>query len=342
MAELDLLFRITGAVILLMMGLLVLRDAKRTRDKLIFLLFVVGFAAYIVGNAEERGFIVPAELALPRAVLSGNVAFVYWWFCRSLFEDDFRLGRLEWGVATVWAGVFSANVLWSGAPFNLSWILTGLGLMLVAHVSWLLLTERGGDLVPGRRNARLFFAGVSSVLFLLDLVIDISFGFFWKPLWFTVWQNAGLMVTSFVMAFWVLTVRGGTFSSGAALPKHGPLPAHADETQKLRHRLLRFMEEEKPYLNPALKFDAFAKQFGGGQNRLRALINQELGYRHFRNFLNAWRVEEAKQMLTDPARANDKIIAIAFDAGFASLASFNRAFQVHQGQSPSAYRAEEA
>ena len=107
----------------------------------------------------------------------------------------------------------------------------------------------------------------------------------------------------------------------------------------MRERVLKFMEEEKPYLDPSLKFENFAKQLGVGRVRLRNLINQSLGYRHFRNFLNAWRVKEAKRLLTDPARAGDKIIAIAFDAGFASLASFNRAFLAHQNQSPSAYRA---
>jgi len=43
--------------------------------------------------------------------------------------------------------------------------------------------------------------------------------------------------------------------------------------------------------------------------------------------------------LADPARAGDKLIAIALDSGFSSLASFNRAFQTVEGRPPSAFRA---
>jgi len=336
MQELDLLFRIVGAVIFLMTGLFVLRDASRLQDKILFFLFVLGLAAYIIGNAADRGFIVPNALVLPRAVVSGNFAFVYWWFSRSLFEDDFRLGRFEVSVAAAWASVFLARLFWSDAPINLSWISTGFGLVLVAHVSWLLLTERSGDLVPRRRNARLVFAAIPSAFFLLDLIIDILFGFNWKPLWFTVWQNGAIMLVALAMVLWLLRVEGTMFAE-QALP--GAAPEPQSKNDKLRARLLRVMEDEKPYLDPSLTFDAFARQLSVGQIRLRALINQELGYRHFRNFLNAWRVNAAKDMLTDPARAGDKIIAIAFDAGFASLASFNRAFLVHQNESPSSYRA---
>lgn len=71
---------------------------------------------------------------------------------------------------------------------------------------------------------------------------------------------------------------------------------------------------------------------------MRRLINHELGYDHFRTFLNAHRLAEARCLLADPARQADKVIAIAMDSGFASLSSFNRVFQAAEGMSPSAYR----
>ena len=337
MLELDLLFRVAGAVIFLLTGLLVLRRTGGRVSGIVFGLFVLGITAYLIGNAQDPGFIVPKPLAPVRAILSGNVAFIYWWFCRSLFEDSFRLGRLEWGVAGVWVNVFLANMFWAGAPLNLSWILVGLGLILVGHVSWLLVSDRSGDLVAQRRSARLVFSAMPSAFFLLDLTIDIAFGFSWKPVEFTVWQNGALMLTSAVMAFWLLDADEVMFGQ-ASVSGYVVVSKQSSAAQKLREQVLRFMEEDKPFLDPTLKFESFARQLGVGQIRLRSLINQELGYRHFRNFLNAWRVEEAKKMLVDPARSEDKIIAIAFDAGFASLASFNRAFLAHQGQTPSVYR----
>jgi len=339
MQELDLLFRISGAVILLMTSLLILRDVGQRKQGVLLFLFVLGVVAYLVGNAADRGFIVPHQLEPFRQILSGNVAFVYWWFSRSLFEDDFALGPLEWSVAAVWVSLFVLNVSWAGAPINLSWVSTGIGLSLVIHVSWLLVTERGDDLVPERRNVRLLFAAIPSVLFGLDLFIDIMFGFAWKPLWFTVWQNAVLLIVCVSLALWLLRVDAAMFAR-LPKPKESAPSGRTSEDPKLRDRLLRLMEEEKPYLDPALNFAAFAKQLGIGQVTLRTMINKELGYRHFRNFLNEWRIEAAKRMLADPARVDDKIVSIAFEAGFASLASFNRVFLVQQNQPPSAYRAE--
>ena len=55
--------------------------------------------------------------------------------------------------------------------------------------------------------------------------------------------------------------------------------------------------------------------------------------------MNGYRVAEARRILSDPARRRDKLIAVAFASGFASLPSFNRVFRDAQGEAPSAFRA---
>jgi AraC-like DNA-binding protein len=73
------------------------------------------------------------------------------------------------------------------------------------------------------------------------------------------------------------------------------------------------------------------------ERTVRTLINHELGYDHFRTFLNHYRVAEARRLLSDRNR-DDKLITVALDSGFASLASFNRAFRAIEGRTPSDYR----
>ena len=68
------------------------------------------------------------------------------------------------------------------------------------------------------------------------------------------------------------------------------------------------------------------------------MINQRLGYRNFAAFLNRYRIEEAKAALADPGQAEVPILTIAMDAGFQSLAPFNRAFKAETGLTPTAYR----
>ena len=61
-------------------------------------------------------------------------------------------------------------------------------------------------------------------------------------------------------------------------------------------------------------------------------------FHHFRTFLNAHRVEEARCRLVDPSQDGEQMIAIAADSGFASLASFNRVFREVEGRTPTEYR----
>jgi len=59
----------------------------------------------------------------------------------------------------------------------------------------------------------------------------------------------------------------------------------------------------------------------------------------FTDYVLAQRLVRAHRMLTDPRRAGEKISSIAFDAGFADVSYFNRAFRQHYGNTPSGIRA---
>jgi AraC-like DNA-binding protein len=59
----------------------------------------------------------------------------------------------------------------------------------------------------------------------------------------------------------------------------------------------------------------------------------------FTDYVLSLRLARAHRMLTDPRRASEKISSIAFDAGFADVSYFNRAFRQHYGDTPSSVRA---
>jgi AraC-like DNA-binding protein len=66
------------------------------------------------------------------------------------------------------------------------------------------------------------------------------------------------------------------------------------------------------------------------------LINEEFLV-NFYDFVNKYRVEEAKRLLLDNNR-NYKIIAIAYEVGFNSKATFNRVFKKFTGLTPSDFK----
>jgi AraC-like DNA-binding protein len=100
-------------------------------------------------------------------------------------------------------------------------------------------------------------------------------------------------------------------------------------------RLTRAMSDEHAYRTEGLSLAALAQRLGLGEAALRALINQELGYRNFNDFLHHYRLREAAERLV----AEDlPVLSIALECGYGSIGPFNRAFRQRWGMTPSEYR----
>jgi AraC-like DNA-binding protein len=104
-----------------------------------------------------------------------------------------------------------------------------------------------------------------------------------------------------------------------------------------RDRLLEMMVRDRPYLDPELTLPKLAQALGIPAAHLSQLLNDGLD-RNFYEFVNGYRVEEARRHLADPKAAGDKLIAVALESGFNSLATFNRVFKSIAGCTPSEYR----
>jgi AraC-like DNA-binding protein len=97
------------------------------------------------------------------------------------------------------------------------------------------------------------------------------------------------------------------------------------------------MKADKPYLDPQLTIDELAGSINSSRHHLSQAMNEQLD-QTFYDYINQYRVAEAKTLLADPARASHKIAAIAFDAGFNSISTFNDVFKKIAGQTPTQYR----
>jgi AraC-like DNA-binding protein len=102
-------------------------------------------------------------------------------------------------------------------------------------------------------------------------------------------------------------------------------------------RLLELMEREKPFLDPEIALPKLAQTLEIPTAHLSQVINDLLG-RNFYEFINHYRVEEAKRRLAMPDGGREKLITVALDCGFNSVATFNRVFKELAGRTPSEYR----
>lgn len=115
------------------------------------------------------------------------------------------------------------------------------------------------------------------------------------------------------------------------------LPIPEAQLSGLRQRLTDCFAKEKMHLQEDLKLSDVAGRLGVPVHQLSDVLNGELGATFF-DYVNGFRIEEAKRMLADPAFGESKILAVAFDAGFGNKATFFRVFKKFTGMTPTEYR----
>jgi adenylate cyclase len=98
-------------------------------------------------------------------------------------------------------------------------------------------------------------------------------------------------------------------------------------------RLLKHIDEHKPYLNPDLTLRLLAEQVNIHPNQLSWLLNESLG-KNFNEFVNHYRVEAFKKIAKDPTKAHITLIGLAFECGFNSKTVFNTYFKKETGMTP--------
>lgn len=102
-----------------------------------------------------------------------------------------------------------------------------------------------------------------------------------------------------------------------------------------------YMLAERPHLDPHLNVGRLAEAVEMAPRELSRVIgNSPDG--SFYNFVNRFRVAEARQLLADPEEARTSVEAIGLMAGFRSRSTFYEAFKRETGVTPARFRSEGA
>lgn len=109
-----------------------------------------------------------------------------------------------------------------------------------------------------------------------------------------------------------------------------------DEIQQLQKRLKFFIQEEEIYKTPDLSLKTLAEKLNTSPNNLSWLLNQ-IYQKSFYDYINAHRVQDVLESIDRELHLKQTLLAIAFDAGFNSKSTFNKAFKHVTSQTPSAY-----
>lgn len=106
---------------------------------------------------------------------------------------------------------------------------------------------------------------------------------------------------------------------------------------KVVEKIVRSMEVEKLFLNPRLNIERMAEHINLPYRDVSALINKHF-HVNFNEYVNLYRINEAKRLLSDTQLFNVPINEIYVQAGFNSRSAFHRFFSRLVGISPTEFR----
>ncbi|AZA83106.1 AraC family transcriptional regulator [Chryseobacterium lactis] len=109
-----------------------------------------------------------------------------------------------------------------------------------------------------------------------------------------------------------------------------------DKASEIQAQLVVLMEEQESYKDPELTLGDLAGMLNIPPGTLSQVINSKEG-KNFYDYINTFRIEAFKQLLSKPESRQYTLLSLAFECGFNSKTSFNRNFKKITGISPSVY-----
>jgi AraC-like DNA-binding protein len=318
----------------------------------LFLVVAIGFALKPVVHQDNT----PVHFLL--FVCTTLLAPSFWLFCYTLSRESTAVPWLSWLLIAVSVGLHllaagggfgglqfcleqqSASCAQPPAPLNYLAYATTVGLF--AASVWILVADRAGDMVEARRRLRLVVViAVGLYLTIAALVVMLFQSTPISPEAISARAFFGLML-GFGMSAWLL----GLIPS-AVLPtlRHAvvgeDLPG---QTQTAAQRQiatdLQTLMASGIYRQAGLSISDLAIKLQIPEHVLRPVINGQLNFRNFSDFVNRHRIDEAALLLRDTHKSAMTVLQIALHVGFGSLSPFNLAFRRRFQCTPSQFRAD--
>ena len=333
MPTLELVFRIAVCSELLLIVLfLVGRPGRRSAA-----LFFGGLACYMLAPLVVRDW-AWGYWAYPVLTLAILVPAFFCLLMGSLFLD---LGRpRRWPVpliiltAVVGLFAYSAGSGASGFGTAWQWLAQLLKFVWVCLGLFLVLKDWQSDLVEPRRRLRLIILAGAGAYILVVLVVELLI---------TQQAQAWLELANVCLLLCLVTLLCRHFfavNPHSIFAKIDPEPALVDATahSALAQSVLRVLQEDRFYAGESVTIKSLAVAVGSQEYLVRRAINGELGYRNFNAFINLHRVQEVASRLRQPEFESTPLLTLALDAGFRSVAPFNKAFKDQFSSTPSEFR----
>jgi AraC-like DNA-binding protein len=337
MQQVNEIIQIVTAALLGLVCILLAKHSKSGQHTWTGISFTLSILCYIIIDSEAVQSLPVLRIITTIGAIC--IPVLFWLLARAIFDDHFKFAP----VILVWLAVqlvphfnfFFFFGLISGSGFALlsNIVSRAVSLSFVLAGLYTALKTKQSDLVDSRIRFRNAFIVVTATLIGMTLIVEaIPIGR-QTILGLQILQRTSIFGTTLYFLISNFEIRSGFFFREIPKPKS---PSVDDPV--LSEKLQTLMEEQKVYKKEGLTIRELATMMDEQEYRLRRLINRQLGFRNFNDFLNQYRINDACEILSDPAQVKKTILEIAYDLGYQSIGPFNKAFKDLKGLTPTAYR----
>lgn len=330
------ILQIVTATVLGLVCLLLAKHSKNGRHIWTGIGFSLSILCYLI---IESGTI-QSIAALKYIAVVGAICIPvqFWLLTRAIFDDHFKFvpGIIGWFLVQIIPHFhFFANGLisvpWFEPMSNI--VAGGVSLGFVLAGLYTALKTKQSDLIDTRIRFRSIFIIATASLIGITLIVEAIPIQRQTIVILQILQRTSILGTTLYFLVSNLGIRPGFFFKDIDKPKTQP----ADDPL-LNSKLQTLMDEQKIYKKEGLTIRELATLMNEQEYRLRRLINGQLGFRNFNDFLNQYRINDACEILSDPTQFRKTILEIAYDLGYQSIGPFNKAFKDLKGLTPTSYR----
>jgi len=338
------ILRFSAVAILLLMALILFPKCRTNKNLIPGILLCWGLICYLLVDWAPMGDYQLFYYLLPGAF---SVSYFFWLFSKSIFDDEFEYEKVFYiglvAVIVVYYIIYLQNRFYLLGSAPALHLISGFLAQLISLVFVILaileaFRGKASDLVEGRLKFRYVFIITAASVIIITLVVEISLKDMKPPPTLEFIQKLFIAGLAFFFSVKTLQLKHGfLFKEPQKATKVDEL-AKDPSQQRILDKLSQAMKEEKCYKKEGLTISKLAQQLEEQEYKVRKVINQQMGYNNFNQYLNSFRVVEACQVLSNPQKAEFTVLEIAYSLGYQSLAPFNKAFKQQTQLTPTEYR----
>lgn len=325
--QLALIFSLISVYVAIVIGLLIWRSNLPKVMRPVVYLFLVALIGFLLLDRVRGNW--SFELAVSFTFL---LPYSTWQLSRAIFSDE------PWPPTKLFGYGILVIAWYHGCALafdTASVSVYASVVMRLTTISFLVLSivesQRGkkDDLVKSRIKLRNFFIYFVAITGVITVLTETTLGYT-DLLTLKMFQRGAILL--FSTYFLIVNTKWQDVFFAKKPQATGP------KNQGMINRINEVMADQLYFKQEGLTIGQLAEKLGEQEYKLRTVINQEMGFRNFPAFVNAFRVEEAKLLLCNQGTTTLTIQEIAFEVGFSSIGPFNRAFKASTGNTPKEFR----